>query len=205
LSRISHGTQYDRLQELPKFSSAPILRYCCHHPLSSLNDNFTPNQSQTSPSESIYVRCLNNNWETKTGRSTRPSNRSLAAMRLINTQTMALEEFIDSKNAPPYAILSHAWEVGEVAFQDFSNIETASLKQGFGKIRRTCSLAEAKGIGYAWVDTCCIDKTSSAELTEAINSMFQWYAESQVCYVWLSDMAPYQLRENNFSRCRCVT
>ncbi|KAK4461563.1 HET domain-protein, partial [Cladorrhinum samala] len=41
-----------------------------------------------------------------------------------------------------------------------------------------------------WVDTCCIDKTSSAELTEAINSMYMWYANSTVCYAWLSDLEP---------------
>jgi hypothetical protein len=51
-------------------------------------------------------------------------------MRLINTQTMALKEFIDSRHAPPYAILSHAWEAGEVKFQDFDIIEAAS-EEGF--------------------------------------------------------------------------
>jgi hypothetical protein len=122
-------------------------------------------------------------------------------MRLINTQTMALEEFIDSRHAPPYAILSHAWEAGEVTFQDFAIIETASLKKGFAKIQRTCNQARENGIEYVWVDTCCIGKTSSAELTEAINSMFQWYSESQVCYVWLSDLAPDHSNKN-LSRCR---
>jgi hypothetical protein len=39
-----------------------------------------------------------------------------------------------------------------------------------------------------WIDTCCIDKTSSAELSEAINSMYMWYQNSQVCYAYLSDV-----------------
>lgn len=40
-----------------------------------------------------------------------------------------------------------------------------------------------------WIDSCCIDKTSSAELSEAINSMFKWYQKAQVCYAYLSDVA----------------
>lgn len=125
-------------------------------------------------------------------------------MRLINTQTLELEEFIDSRHAPPYAILSHAWEAEEVSFQDFRTMETATSKKGFAKIQRICIQARKKGLDYAWVDTCCIDKTSSAELTEAINSMFQWYAGSRICYVWLSDLAPDQKIED-LSRCRWWT
>lgn len=43
------------------------------------------------------------------------------------------------------------------------------------------------GLKYIWIDSCCIDKTSSSELAESINSMFRWYEESEVCYVYLSD------------------
>ena len=38
------------------------------------------------------------------------------------------------------------------------------------------------------MDTCCIDKTSSAELSEAINSMYAWYCDLAVCYVYMSDV-----------------
>ena len=109
-------------------------------------------------------------------------------MRLINTTTMQLEYFM--ADPPPYAILSHTWEDNEVTFQDFidPNHGVASIKKGFAKIQRACQLAKQAGIAYTWVDTCCIDKTSSAELTEAINSMFAWYAESAVCYAFLSDI-----------------
>src|SRR6187402_354821 len=109
-------------------------------------------------------------------------------MRLINVSTLQLEEFMDGRHAPLFAILSHTWEQGEVTFQDFASPDVARQKQGYGKIEQTCKRAKASGIGYAWVDTCCIDKTSSAELTEAINSMFQWYAQAQVCYAWLADL-----------------
>ena len=56
------------------------------------------------------------------------------------------------------------------------------------KVRNFLILAQEHGFYYAWVDTCCIDKTSSAELTEAINSMFRYYALSEVCYVYLNDV-----------------
>ena len=109
-------------------------------------------------------------------------------MRLINATTMQLEYFM--ADPPPYAILSHTWEDDEVTFQDFTdpNRAVTSTKKGFAKIQLACQLAKQASIAYAWVDTCCIDKTSSAELTEAINSMFAWYAESAVCYVFLSDI-----------------
>lgn len=111
-------------------------------------------------------------------------------MRLINTTTMILEQFMGIQDGPSYAILSHTWGEGEVTFPDFANLEVANLKKGFAKIEHTCRQARLNGIGYAWVDTCCIDKTSSAELTEAINSMFQLYASSVICYAYLSDLDP---------------
>ncbi|KAK4236838.1 HET-domain-containing protein [Achaetomium macrosporum] len=105
-------------------------------------------------------------------------------MRLINTRTLTLTEFHGSAFTPPYAILSHTWEdEREVTLQDITTVPHAELAlqkgKGFGKIRQTCSLARARGIDWAWVDTCFIDKTSSSELTEAINSMFRWYQRSQ--------------------------
>lgn len=61
--------------------------------------------------------------------------------------------------------------------------------KGFSKIKGCCAQAVADGFRYAWIDSCCIDKPSSAELSEAINSMFHLYERSQVCYVYLSDVS----------------
>ena len=108
-------------------------------------------------------------------------------MWLIDTTTMCLKLFTNPKDQK-YAILSHTWADEEVSFQDFANLETAKQKAGFAKIDRTCQMASFQGLKYAWVDACCIDKTSSAELTEAINSMFQWYAQSEVCYAYIADL-----------------
>jgi len=109
-------------------------------------------------------------------------------MRLINCITYELEEFIGS-NIPNYAILSHTWGPEEVLFSDLPLRQPSTIaKAGYQKIEFTCGQAVQDGLAYAWVDTCCIDKTSSAELSEAINSMFYWYSNSAKCYAFLEDV-----------------
>lgn len=107
-------------------------------------------------------------------------------MRLINTKTLCIEEFFDG-HAPKYAILSHRWVDGEVTLQEMQT-EAGTTKPGYQKILSTCKQALSDDLSYAWVDTCCIDKTSSAELSEAINSMYRWYAEAEICYAFLNDI-----------------
>ncbi|KAK3938451.1 heterokaryon incompatibility protein-domain-containing protein [Diplogelasinospora grovesii] len=108
-------------------------------------------------------------------------------MRLINVQTLTLQEF--PGEIPKYAILSHTWGDDEVTFKDFTlDIEAAKLKKGFEKIQHCIGQTESDGLQYCWVDTCCIDKSSSAELSEAINSMFAWYRSSERCYIYLADV-----------------
>ena len=107
-------------------------------------------------------------------------------MRLINTHTLDFEEF-EGQNIPPYAILSHRWEEEEVLYKDVER-GNATTKKGWQKITRCCEQARKDELLYVWVDTCCIDKSSSAELTEAINSMFRWYQRAQICYVYLCDI-----------------
>jgi hypothetical protein len=91
---------------------------------------------------------------------------------------------------PPYAILSHTWgaDTEEVTFKDLTD-GTGKSKAGYNKIRFCGEQARCDDLQYIWVDTCCIDKSSSAELTEAINSMFRWYREAAKCYVYLSDVS----------------
>lgn len=109
-------------------------------------------------------------------------------MRLLNTRSLELE-FFAGGDTPPYAILSHTWEAGEVTFQELQGNFYNASSQGWVKIQRSAQLAAAQKFAYIWIDTCCIDKSSSAELSEAINSMFQWYEAAAVCYVYLSDVA----------------
>ncbi|ETS87132.1 hypothetical protein PFICI_00960 [Pestalotiopsis fici W106-1] len=106
-------------------------------------------------------------------------------MRLINVESFIIEEF--THDFPPYVILSHTWQDGEVSYQEFHTAE-ARQKAGFQKIARFCLLVNRMHYEYAWVDTCCIDKTSSTELSEAINSMFRWYQNADLCIAYLCDV-----------------
>jgi hypothetical protein len=112
-------------------------------------------------------------------------------MRLINTATLQLEEFFD-KDIPKYGILSHTWQQNEVTLVDYDQRIHRKRKriadEAVTKIRSCCRQAAEDGHGYVWIDTCCIDKKSSAELSEAINSMFRWYRDTQMCYVYFSDV-----------------
>ena len=113
-------------------------------------------------------------------------------MRLLNTETLRLESFAaPSPGAcPPYAILSHTWDDQEILFDDVADdrIPLPAHKRGFRKVKESCQQASKDGYSYIWIDTCCIDKSSSAELSEAINSMFRWYRDSDRCYAYLSDV-----------------
>jgi hypothetical protein len=103
---------------------------------------------------------------------------------------LVLQTF-DSDALPAYAILSHTWHVDnsqEVSFQDFEAVEGKS-KAGYAKIRFCEKQAAADGLRYFWIDTCCINKSSEPELSEAINSMFRWYEQATRCYVYLSDVS----------------
>jgi hypothetical protein len=92
------------------------------------------------------------------------------------------------RHIPSYAILSHTWGDDEVTFRDLTE-GTGTTKAGYRKINFCAKQAALDGLQYFWVDTCCIDKSSSEELREAINSMFRWYRESAKCYVYLEDVS----------------
>ncbi|KAI2602816.1 HET-domain-containing protein [Hypoxylon sp. NC1633] len=110
-------------------------------------------------------------------------------MRLLNAHNLELVEFA-GRDVPEYSILSHTWGKEEVTFEDLSG-------RGNGDFRRKLGFAKIEGCRrqtldgryeWFWVDTCCIDKYSSAELTEALNSMYSWYHRAAICYAYLSDV-----------------
>ncbi|EJF64515.1 HET-domain-containing protein, partial [Dichomitus squalens LYAD-421 SS1] len=126
-------------------------------------------------------------------------------MWLLHTTTLELREFSDPTQVH-YAILSHVWntqgpeatyqQIHSAVIRDLGDDPSHDHVQEYlssrstlpSKIRDFVAVARSKGYEYVWLDTCCIDKTSSAELSEAINSMFQWYAQASVCYVFLHDV-----------------
>jgi hypothetical protein len=108
-------------------------------------------------------------------------------MRLLDTSTFELREFY-GKNIPAYAVLSHRWEDEEVSLPKLQD-GSGKFLRGWSKIENCCAEARRSCLNYVWIDTCCIDKSSSADLSEAVNSMFRWYQKSKVCYAYLSDVS----------------
>lgn len=131
-------------------------------------------------------------------------------MRLLYASTITLRSF-PPKSIPPYAILSHTWgaEEDEVTLQELGKL-SAFEKPGYSKIEGACKHALKDGLDYIWIDTCCIDKTSSSELSEAINSMFRWYEDARICYAYLSDLSVRDITSKgdfrkNFRACKWFT
>ena len=118
-------------------------------------------------------------------------------IRLLHSRDFTFHEFPTRKtpHIPDYAILSHTWGDDEVSFRglqeivrDGKTMPGNDFGEGLRKIVNCCRQAAADGYDYTWIDTCCIDKTDSSELSEAINSMFRWCKESKVCYAYLVDV-----------------
>ncbi|CAI0648253.1 unnamed protein product [Colletotrichum noveboracense] len=115
-------------------------------------------------------------------------------MRLLDARTLRVLEF-NNDAIPPYAILSHTWGEEEITYQDLNSqldqiytqikamgnflkakngyqfSSQVKTKKGFVKVEQAAKRALSDRYDYIWIDTCCIDKSSSAELSEAINSM----------------------------------
>jgi hypothetical protein len=129
-------------------------------------------------------------------------------MRLLNARTLRLEYFHDQDSAPKYAILSHTWGDDEILFQDLDPAKNpeegklATTKSSVEKVLGAAREALSDGYTYIWIDSCCIDKSSSAELSEAINSMFSWYAYAHECYAYLSDFTIGEEARLPFDRSR---
>lgn len=120
-------------------------------------------------------------------------------MRLIESETLLLcpEEF-DERSIGHYAILSHRWGKEELRFSDFEveqNEEAVALlpgkdvnrKAGYNKLYHFAQVAKKRGMPRIWIDTCCIDKSKSAELQQSLNSMYKWYKHASVCVIHLDD------------------
>lgn len=102
-----------------------------------------------------------------------------------------------SKDVPAYAILSHTWSANHIEEVSFQDVEagTGKSKAGWRKIQLCADKAAADGLRYFWIDTCCIDKKNSTELSKAINSMFRWYQKAARCYVYLTDVSAHDGKE----------
>ncbi|KAI4601982.1 hypothetical protein KJ359_010848 [Pestalotiopsis sp. 9143b] len=99
--------------------------------------------------------------------------------------------YLIKDSIPAYSVLSHTWLLDndqEISFQDLTTGEPINKPAGYAKIQFCAAQASKDGLEYFWVDTCCIDRTSSSELEEAITCMFSWYRDAAQCYVYLEDV-----------------
>jgi hypothetical protein len=124
-------------------------------------------------------------------------------MRFLNTTTLQFEHVLDSEldsRQNRYAILSHRWFANEdeVTYEDLTSSTDVSYKKGFAKIKGFCKLASSQNCRFGWVDTCCINKGNSSELSEAINSMYLWYSLSKICIVYLPDVPHRKLEDSEW-------
>ncbi|KAG2358613.1 WD40-repeat-containing domain protein [Suillus spraguei] len=89
-------------------------------------------------------------------------------------------------------LLSHRWEETEAVLPDIQDKVVYELNGlgGIAKLQSFCKVARDAGYRWAWMDTCCIDKRSSTEVQESVNSMFVWYHHSALTIVYLSDVPP---------------
>lgn len=147
-------------------------------------------------------------------------------MRVLRTEGSGDESWtprICTHAGQPYAILSHRWADNpnhEVLFADIEEVDVLYFGKGdeeyqtivkntqyvgrhpgykpaFGKLQGAARRALNDGYAFIWIDTCCIDKNSSSELSEAINSMWMWYKSSSICYAYLGDAT--KIADDQFS------
>ncbi|EIW51948.1 HET-domain-containing protein, partial [Trametes versicolor FP-101664 SS1] len=124
--------------------------------------------------------------------------------RFLNTWTGEFEWHPNPREVT-YAILSHVWRDskhgGEQSYGDYQEEMTIFSHPALSdKIKSFCEVARKAGFRLVWSDACCIDKTSSTELSEAINSMYEWYRLSDMCYVYLADVPDGDRPLDRFSK-----
>lgn len=110
-------------------------------------------------------------------------------MQLLNVHTLTLRKFRPA-NLPKYAITSHRWVEDEEASAKDIRKGLGLIKSGHCKVQGFAEYVKnnINGIDWLWIDTCCINQDSSQEVSEAINSMFKWYLNAEVCIAYLPDV-----------------
>jgi predicted RNA-binding Zn-ribbon protein involved in translation (DUF1610 family) len=131
-------------------------------------------------------------------------------MRLLQVDEhgeLSLTNALSGDDIPSYGILSHTWGSNddEVNFKELTK-GPRRRKIGYKKLRFCVEQAARDGLRYVWVDSCCIDRSNSVELGEAINSMFRWYRNAVKCYVYLADVSiAHPAWEQTLSKSRWFT
>ena len=127
-------------------------------------------------------------------------------MRLLHTQTLGLESFFDSGTRPPYAVLSHTWEPGLPRYSEFATgAKNAASGPGSTLVRRACDAARQLGYQYIWAESFCVDASSVAEVSEAVNSAYRWLQGAAACLVYLADLPSGDVDDDAWRQCKWWT
>jgi hypothetical protein len=119
-------------------------------------------------------------------------------MRLLNVHDRTFRDF-HGDNIPPYVVTSHRWGDNEATHKDVLKKRNKQSK-GYQKLLNFCSFASrlpqygrgsSANIEWVWMDTCCINQSSSAEVSECVNSMWRWYSNATHCVAYLRDVRPW--------------
>lgn len=98
-------------------------------------------------------------------------------MKLLNTRTLQVHQA--PLQPPRYVALSYTWG----GTSNESTAPTPAQRQS------ACTEARRLGLEWVWIDSLCIDSSSTAEISESINSRFRVFQDSAVCLVFLGDVS----------------
>jgi ankyrin repeat protein len=120
---------------------------------------------------------------------TTPWKENAIAMRLLNVNTLDFREFYGGRRRPRYVVASHRWRESEASYQDLREKRNCD-SEGFKKIEAFAKFVRDNipSVEWLWLDTVCINKESMPELGEAINLMFNYYNEAELCVAYLADV-----------------
>lgn len=107
-------------------------------------------------------------------------------MLLLDTTNLQLCEF--RGNPPPYATFSATWNGEDVWHEDLQNPQVATQKPGLHTLQRACTECQSRELKWLWTDAVCIDRRSSAAISESLNSLAAIYRASTLCIVYLHDV-----------------
>lgn len=109
-------------------------------------------------------------------------------MRLLNVHTLQFREFYGDPE--PYVVTSHRWSVDNEAMLHDIQAGLRTNTTGYKKVQSFAKFVRDhfEHVNWMWIDTCCINQASDREVSEAVNSMFRWYAQAEACLAYLADV-----------------
>ncbi|KAL9082689.1 MAG: hypothetical protein Q9159_006229 [Coniocarpon cinnabarinum] len=126
-------------------------------------------------------------------------------IRLLNAESWLAREVsqsydevikLQTLDKTPYVIISHTWSEPEVKYDDIvaineqkSSVPVSKAASAF-RLGKACQRVldyQGGDFKHLWLDTVCIDQRNPFEVSVAVNSMFEWYKNAEVCFAYLSD------------------